>query len=85
MANMFSREIREAAAKEVSDMHKRKIELHQKRQAALDEFHKLDEEYRDLSNAIDEACNIFGIGWQYAGDATENKIFTLSDSEEPSE
>lgn len=84
--NIFSRETRETTRREVTNNHKRMLELDEKRKAILDEYHKLDDEVRRLHKAIEDACDVMGIDFEWQTDelGVDRKVFFLI-GEEPSD
>lgn len=81
MANVFSDTTREQTRLEVVANHKRMLELDEQRKQVLAEYHRLEDEVRKLNKAIEDACEVMGIDWQFDTEdgKQKKKVFFLKE------
>ena len=77
---VFSEMTREHTRLEVIENHKRMLELDEKRKQVLAEYHRLEDEVRKLNKAIEDACEVMGIDWEFVmEDGQRKKTFFLKE------
>ena len=78
---VFSESTREHTRLEVIANHTRMLELDEQRKQVLAEYHRLEDEVRKLNKAIDDACEVMGIDWQFDTEdgKQKKKVFFLKE------